>query len=62
LCAQIGESLRQFLCIHDVKSFPEPSPVLYRLHYEVSKATAGVTVLDAADALAKVHARNKKLL
>src|SRR3974377_1215831 len=34
-----------------------PEPVLYRLHCDVSKATAGVTVRAAADALAKAHAQ-----
>jgi hypothetical protein len=39
-----------------------PAPVLYRLHRDVSKTTVGVTLPDAADALAKAHALNKKWL
>src|SRR5262249_17738548 len=58
LGAHVGE---QLLRIHAVKSFLRPAPGIVPTSLRVPKATAD-NASDAADAVGKTYARNKKLL
>src|SRR5262249_23294213 len=62
LGAHVGESFCQLLCIHDVKSFSAPRPRNYADPIVRFPRRRPIMVSDAADALAKTYARNKKLL
>ncbi|MGA8970330.1 MAG: hypothetical protein WB499_14035, partial [Pseudolabrys sp.] len=58
----VGESFCQLLRIHDIKSLSAPRPRNYTDPIARFPRRPPIMASDAADALAKTYARNKKLL